>query len=40
MATVDLRLTHDIPIKERLHLRLIAEGFDIKSRQFRHDSKQ
>ena len=29
LGSLDLRLTREIPIKERLKLRLIAEGFDI-----------
>jgi hypothetical protein len=32
LAALDLRLTRDIPILERVHLRLIAEGFDITNR--------
>jgi len=32
LATVDFRLTRDVAFRERLRLRLIAEGFDITNR--------
>lgn len=32
LMTWDVRLTRDIPIKERVRLRLIAEGFDVTNR--------